>query len=168
MEIRMITESDAEKFLELSKKLDQETRFMMLEPGERNTTVEEQENQLRQLLTSGNSMIFVAEREETGELVGYIGLFGGRYIRISHCAHIVMGILENYRGQGLGKAFMQTAEQWARDTGIRRLELSVVTDNEVAIALYTKTGFEVEGLKKRSLLIDSRFVDEYYMVKLID
>jgi len=27
-------------------------------------------------------------------------------------------------------------------------------------------GFEVEGIKKNSIIIDDRFVDEYYMAKI--
>jgi hypothetical protein len=41
MIIRKIHESDAEQFLNLCNKLDTETQFMMLEPGERSTTTEE-------------------------------------------------------------------------------------------------------------------------------
>ena len=164
----MIRESDAGNFVELNSKLNHETRFMMLEPGERNTDAEEQKIQIQQLIASGNSMIFVAEEESNEELVGYIGVFGGRFIRITHCAHIVMGILKKFRGQGLGKALMQTAEEWAKDVGLKRLELSVMTDNETAIALYTRMGYEVEGLKRHSLRIDNKFADEYYMSKLID
>jgi RimJ/RimL family protein N-acetyltransferase len=167
MEIRMIRESDAQSFTELNSNLDGETRFMMLEPGERNPDPDSQQTHITQLLSSGNSMIFVAEEELQKKLIGYIGLFGGRFKRISHSAHIVMGILEEYRGKGLGKALMQTAEEWAKDVGLKRLELSVITDNEPAIALYTKQGFEVEGFKKHSLIINSRFVDEYYMAKLL-
>ncbi len=45
MIIRKIHESDAEQFLNLCNKLDTETQFMMLEPGERSTTTEEQRTQ---------------------------------------------------------------------------------------------------------------------------
>ena len=38
--IRTIQESDAENFLTLCRQLDEKNRFMLLEPGERNTTVE--------------------------------------------------------------------------------------------------------------------------------
>ena len=45
MIIRKIHESDAEQFLNLCNKLDTETQFMMLEPGERSTSTEEQRTQ---------------------------------------------------------------------------------------------------------------------------
>lgn len=45
--IRTIRENDAEDFLFLLKKLDEETAFMLFEPGERLTTVEEQREIIR-------------------------------------------------------------------------------------------------------------------------
>ena len=41
--IREIRVEDAAAFLQLGKQLDEETTFMLLEPGERNTTVEQQD-----------------------------------------------------------------------------------------------------------------------------
>ena len=35
--------------------------------------------------------------------------------------------------------------------------------NVRAIGLYQKFGFEIEGMKKDSLLIDGQYVDEYLM-----
>ena len=47
MIIRTICKSDAEQFLNLCKQLDDETQFMLLEPGERKTTLEEQRIKLK-------------------------------------------------------------------------------------------------------------------------
>jgi hypothetical protein len=47
--IREILESDSNAFLDLCKKLDEETQFMMLEPGERLTTVEQQRDRIHRL-----------------------------------------------------------------------------------------------------------------------
>jgi RimJ/RimL family protein N-acetyltransferase len=40
--------------------------------------------------------------------------------------------------------------------------------NERGIALYKKCGFEIEGMKKKSLYIDGEWIDEYYMGKILD
>lgn len=40
--IREIQIEDAVAFLQLGKQLDEETSYMLLEPGERDTTVEQQ------------------------------------------------------------------------------------------------------------------------------
>ena len=58
-------------------------------------------------------------------------------------------------------------ERWARNHHIHRLELTVVADNQRALALYRKMGFEQEGVKRHSLQINGKYVDEYYMAKLL-
>ena len=50
---------------------------------------------------------------------------------------------------------------------IYRFELSVMTQNTTAVALYRKFGFEVEGTARDTLFVDGRYVDEYMMAKLI-
>jgi RimJ/RimL family protein N-acetyltransferase len=42
-----------------------------------------------------------------------------------------------------------------------------MTHNIAGIALYKKMGFEIEGTKRDSLLINGEYVDEYYMSKLL-
>lgn len=61
MLIRAVQEGDAEALLWLLKRLDDETRFMMYEPGERVTTVREQEESLRTILSGGNGTVLLAE-----------------------------------------------------------------------------------------------------------
>ncbi len=41
-----------------------------------------------------------------------------------------------------------------------------MTHNDNGIKLYKEMGFEVEGIKKNSIIIDDRLVDEYYMAKI--
>lgn len=59
----------------------------------------------------------------------------------------------------------QFLEQWRIQTGIRKFELTVMVHNHVALSLYKKMGFEIEGTKRNSLLVEYGFVDEYYMGK---
>jgi RimJ/RimL family protein N-acetyltransferase len=42
-----------------------------------------------------------------------------------------------------------------------------MTHNEPAVALYIKNGLEIEGTKRKSLVIDGQWVDEYYMSKIL-
>lgn len=39
--------------------------------------------------------------------------------------------------------------------------------NEAALHLYEKNGFQREGIKKNSMVVNGQFVDEYYMAKLL-
>jgi ribosomal protein S18 acetylase RimI-like enzyme len=47
-------------------------------------------------------------------------------------------------------------EKWAAYSGIKRAELTVMTHNEPAISLYKKMGFEIEGKKVCSLVVDGK------------
>lgn len=165
MKIRAIRESDSEQFLLLGKALDEETQFMMLEPGERTLTIEEQTQRINSVLTQDNQMIFVVEHAD--QLVGFLGAFGGNFRRNRHCAYIVIGIRQEFAGQGIGKQLFEALEQWALDHELHRLELTVMCHNERAIRLYQKMGYKIEGVKQDSLWVSGRYVDEYYMAKIL-
>jgi RimJ/RimL family protein N-acetyltransferase len=163
--IREIREEDAEEFLDLCKKIDAETPFMMLEPGERPATFENQRNEIRDILSRDNQTIFVAEKD--GQLTGYLIACGGRYRRNRQTVYIITGVLQSFTSQGIGTRLFEEMERWAKEKGIHRLELTVMVYNEAALALYRKMGFEIEGKKRHSLLINNTYVDEYWMAKLL-
>jgi RimJ/RimL family protein N-acetyltransferase len=166
--IREITPDDAEAFLALCKRLDQETRFMLLEPDERTLTPDEQRQALENLLATGRSTIFVAEAGQSGELVGYLAIKGGTYRRERQRATLVIGILQAFTGQGIGSRLFQVMERWARQRGFHRLELTVMVHNQRALALYLRQGFMIEGLRHQALVVDGQYIDEYYMAKLLE
>lgn len=164
--IRKITVEDAGAFLEMCRAMDSETKFMMLEPGERTLSVDEQRERIRSLNERDNATILVAE--VNGELVGFIFADGGWYHRNRHSAHIVIGIRTGYTGQGIGKQLFRELFAWAPQHGLTRLELTVMAHNQPGVHLYQKMGFEVEGLRRHSLIVDGQYVDEYAMSKLLD
>jgi putative acetyltransferase len=52
------------------------------------------------------------------------------------------------RRQGVGRALLDAAVDWARGAGVRKLELHVFPHNAPAISLYEKLGYEREGLRR--------------------
>ncbi len=116
MVVRTAGESDAEALLWLLTRLDEETRFMMYEPGERATTVREQRALLRDILASTNTTVLLAE--EDGRPVGFLEATGGAFRRNRHVVHLVIGVLKKYAGRGIGSALMEGAELWARERGV--------------------------------------------------
>jgi RimJ/RimL family protein N-acetyltransferase len=165
MRVREVEPEEAEAFINLIKQVETESHFMLMEAGERKTTPEQQRQHIERIGQLSNSVIFVAEEE--GQLVGYLMALGGNVKKTKHTAYLVIGIKEQYRGQGLGTALFQRIEEWANTKSILRLELTVVTKNEAGVALYTKMGFEIEGTKRQSLMIDGTLYNEYYMSKLL-
>jgi ribosomal protein S18 acetylase RimI-like enzyme len=68
-----------------------------------------------------------------------------------------------YRGRGLGRRLMETAEDWAREQGLPRLSLSVGVDNTIGRGLYKSLGYQVETLRMTKLLgpqDESLFADD--------
>jgi RimJ/RimL family protein N-acetyltransferase len=163
--IRSAAIDDAAAFLALRQQVDHETRFMMLEPGERQVTVEQERERLASTLKADNKQTFLAE--DDGQLVGWLWANGGDYHRNHHNVHIVIGIRESHIGRGIGKQLFEACEQWAREKNLHRLELTVMTHNVRGIALYKKTGFEIEGTARHQMKVDGEYVDLYYMSRLL-
>ena len=161
----MIAPEDAQQFLELNHKLDDETKWMLLEPGERTNTAEQTRNRIEHTLKQDNEAVFVVEVENT--LVGYASVIGGHLNRTKHKASVVTGILQEYAGKGIGSRLFDSLMLWAKESPLRRLELTVMTHNERAIALYQKFGFQIEGRQEGSLMIDGVLVDEFGMALLL-
>lgn len=163
--IREIRESDAENFLKLCNRIDAETTYMMFEPSERPTTVKNQRDDIRDTLSRDNQTIFIAEKDN--ELIGYLSAYGGRYRRNRHCVYLITGILKAHTSQGIGTRLFERLERWTNENGIHRLELTVLACNEIALAFYKKMGFDIEGKKWHSLVINNSYIDEYCMSKLL-
>ena len=81
--------------------------------------------------------------------------------------HIGITVRSEFQGKGVGSALMESlvglADNWLN---VSRLELTVFTDNERAIALYRKHGFEVEGTHKAYALRAGKWADVYSMARI--
>jgi ribosomal protein S18 acetylase RimI-like enzyme len=166
VEIREVDERDAQALLDLLARIDSETNFMLFEAGERPAAVGEQRERIKGILSKANQTILVAS--SAGQLVGYLIAIGGEFRRIVHRAYVVVGVLQAFTSQQIGTRLFTELEAWAKRHGIERLELTVRTDNDRGIGLYRKMGFEIEGVKKRSLKVNGAYVDEYSMAKRVD
>jgi len=163
--IREIKTDDAKNLLDLIKEVESNADFMLMEDGERQTTPELQKKQFERFEKQDNSTVLVAEDKD--KLIGYIIAVGGTVKRTQHTAELVIGILSEYRGKGIGSKLFNNITNWAEKHNLSRLELTVVKDNLAGVKLYKKHGFEIEGTKKKSLIINDIAYDEYYMAKLL-
>ena len=84
--------------------------------------------------------------------------------RRRHAGVIGISVHADWQGKGLGKELMRAiidfADNWLNLT---RLELEVYADNEAAIHLYERFGFEVEGTLRQHAFRDGRYVDSKMM-----
>ncbi|MEW5815741.1 MAG: GNAT family N-acetyltransferase [Spirochaetota bacterium] len=163
--IREIKVEDAEDYLNLYKKLNEETEFRLYEPAEYNIGLEQQKKIIQEIINNKRSTLLVADLD--GALVGYLLAEGREINRIRHRVHISMAVLQAYIRRGIGTKLLAALEDWAYQNHIHRLELTVMENNPAGQELYKKMGYQVEGIKKDSLLINGRYIDDIYMAKLI-
>ncbi len=102
-----------------------------------------------------------------GEVVGHLDLITHVQPRRKHVAGLGMGVRDDCWGQGIGSALLAFAVDMADNwLNVVRLELQVFLDNERAIALYEKHGFEPEGEMRAVGFRGGRYVDALAMARV--
>ncbi|VEA68938.1 Spermine/spermidine acetyltransferase [Serratia plymuthica] len=101
-----------------------------------------------------------------GQIVGQLAVMLNQRLRRRHVATFGIGVDARYHGKGVGsslmKAMIDLCDNWA---AIERIELTVFTDNQAAIALYRKFGFEIEGTSRAYAMRDGELVDSHHMAR---
>ncbi|NLY90213.1 MAG: GNAT family N-acetyltransferase [Firmicutes bacterium] len=117
-----------------------------------------------------NTHEFVAvSKNEAGEekIIGVAGLTVYANHRLRHSAGLGIMVHKDYQNQGVGsellKALLDLADNWLM---LVRVELTVFTDNERAIHLYEKFGFEKEGVKRLAAIRNGKYDDVLMMARL--
>ncbi|WP_299076079.1 GNAT family N-acetyltransferase [uncultured Fretibacterium sp.] len=126
-------------------------------PSERVSDTEE-------FIRSTKEHLMVAEVD--GRVVGMAGLVIPFMARQRHTAGVGIMVHTDYQGRGIGRALMESlldiADNWLM---LKRVELSVFTDNERAVRLYESLGFVVEGTKRYAAVKNGVHADEYLMAR---
>lgn len=102
-----------------------------------------------------------------GKVVGQLGLQLFTRARRKHVATFGMVVCASVLRRGVGSALLEAAidacDNWMN---VSRIELQVYVDNEPAIALYQKFGFEIEGTHKQFAFKNNRYVDAHTMARV--
>ncbi|WP_374687738.1 GNAT family N-acetyltransferase [Promineifilum sp.] len=128
------------------------------------TSAEQRRKRLMETQEGSHPLVAVVD----GEVVGHLTLHQHmRSPRRRHSGSLGMAVHDEWQGRGVGTALMAAcidlADNWLN---LHRLELDVYVDNERAIRLYTKFGFEIEGTMRDYAWRDGRYVDTYFMARL--
>ena len=105
--------------------------------------------------------------ELNGEVVASAGLYAaGTALRRRHVMGLGISVARAAQGQGVGTASMTArcdyADHWLNTL---RIELTVYTDNDVALRLYRCFGFEIEGTFRGYAMRDGRYVDAHALAR---
>ena len=105
--------------------------------------------------------------EEQGCIVGQIGFEAFQNPRRSHAGSFGMAVKDDCQGRGIGSQLLSSvielADNWLN---IKRIELTVYTDNESAIQLYKKHGFHIEGESEAFAFRNGEFVNAFHMARM--
>ena len=104
---------------------------------------------------------FVAVDDD--RVVGWCDILPQKREGYTHCGILGIGVLNDYRGLGLGSRLMEATLNAARDFGIERVELEVHASNTPAVEWYERLGFIHEGVKKKARKIDGKYDDDLVM-----
>lgn len=102
------------------------------------------------------------------EVVGHLNLHTSpNSPRRKHVGSLGMGVHDEWQGKGIGTALMAAlidfADKWLN---LIRLELSVYVDNEPAVRLYKKFGFDTEGKMQDYAFQDGQYAAVYMMARV--
>ena len=88
-------------------------------------------------------------------------------LRRRHSGGLGIMVRTDCQGQGIGTALLEAvldlADNWLM---LRRVELEVYADNQRAVRLYEKFGFEAEGRKREAAVKNGTYVDLRVMARL--
>lgn len=116
---------------------------------------------LRAIRRYPNAAVYVAE--EAGVIVGRLSIARDQHPASRHVADLGLMVAADHRRRGVGTALLEAAVEWARQAGVRKLELHVFPWNKAAIALYDRFGFVREGYRRGHYRRGEEYVDAILM-----
>ena len=165
--VRSAIKQDAAEVLELSRSVIGEEIYQLTSGAEFKMTIEAEEKWIESHLSNPNHIILVAEMKS--KIVGMLDFSNGHRQRIAHTGEFGMSVEKSVRDQGVGSLLLQVLINWAaQNRTIEKIGLNVHSNNERAIALYKKMGFEVEGIRKRDLKYqEDLYIDTVLMGRFV-
>ena len=164
--IREAQAEDAGQLINHVNKVVGETDFLTMGAGEFRKTVEEEQKMILEYLSDVNALFLVAEIEAT--IAGVLTIKARQKARLQHAASFGISVQKEHWGKGLASSLLETMLLWANDHPvINKIMLTVHAENEQAIKLYNKYGFEEEGRMKKDFFLNGRYSDALLMSKFL-
>lgn len=157
-------ENDAEAIISLMKQVMDETPYLACSSEEFDMTVEDERRFLRARADDPRDTFIAAWSD--GAPIGTVSVRAvGAKSRERHRAMLGICLLRAYWGRGVGSRMLETALDMARNAGFLQLELEVDAENQRAIRMYQRFGFQEYGRLTNAIRRDGQFFDELLMVK---
>lgn len=163
MEFKKLEKEEAQQFVDFFDTLMNETDYLLPTIEEGHKTKEKQEASIEKF--NDYKQVFIAK--DNDKIVGFIGITRMGLSKAKHIANFAMGVLNAYKRQHIATRLFEVAEKWLKEKGVYRFEMTVISENAPAIALYKKVGFKKEGLREKSIFMNNQYYDEFYMSKFL-
>ena len=111
-----------------------------------------------------DSICFIAESNT--EIVGWCDIAPINQTGYRHAGTLGMALLPDFRNKGLGQKILDITITAALKANLSRIELQLLASNKRALALYERTGFVREGLKRSARVLGDENADILLMALL--
>lgn len=153
---------DAEKILAYSKIIGGETDNLTYGPEGISIDIEQEKEMLKKRANSDRQVFFVAKYGD--EIVGLADFSSVEHPRLGHRGSMGISVKKDMWGKGVGSMLMEHIINFAKNVAkVDIIALEVRSDNERAIRLYEKYGFEKFGTFKGYLKIRGEHIDFDFM-----
>jgi len=160
--VRRAEPGDAGELVELALVVGSEPEGWLVTNGTWRS-VSDERRYVRAIRRSKAAAVLVAQSPDG--IVGRLSLSRDPHPASRHVADLGLMVAAGWRRRGVGRALMLGAEEWAREVGIRKLELHVLPYNEAAIGLYETLGYEREGVRRNHYRRGAELIDAVLMAK---
>ncbi|MEF8807304.1 GNAT family N-acetyltransferase [Natronomonas sp.] len=133
--------------------------------GETVADIVESENVLLRHNDLQKRVFFVATIH--GDVVGWVHINAPEIEKLEHTAELTVGVIDEYRGHGIGSKLLDHGVDWALDNDFEKIYNSVPSINEDAIEFLGSRGWETEATRKDHYKIAGEYVDEVMMAKTL-
>lgn len=162
--IREVTVADAQGIIDVLNPIIIEALYTILD---QTFTVDEEKAFIESFPERG--VFSVAVNEATSQLLGFQNVepFATYTKAFDHVGIIGTYVDANSRGQGVAKQLFDYTFKSAKAKGYEKLFAYVRADNERALSVYLKQGFEIVGTAKKHGKIGDQYFDEVLIEKFL-
>lgn len=155
--LRPVVIEDAEQIIQAVKEIVEAGAFLQ---KERPRTLEEEVAFIQECKERENMYTAIVKQDK---VIGIARILKGELQMKQHIGLFRTWINSEGQGLGIGKEVMEYSISWAKNHGLYKICLTVFSENQIAIKLYEKAGFIVEGVQKGQVIIKGKMQDEWHM-----
>ena len=165
--IREAIAKDANRIITYVKQVGDETDFLTFSGADFHKEIDEEIAIIEAHQKADNQIFLVADINDN--IVGLLNVNANQRPRLRHIGEFGISVRKAHWNKKIGSHILNYMIDWAKANPlIRKINLKVLTNNESAIHVYKKLGFEIEGLIKRDFYLNGEFTDCYWMGLEID